>query len=592
MKVLSAVFSKEMVTLARRKRHFFSRGLLLGVLLATISLSWLSGLRRLYHSGFIDTSFMGRQLFLTFTITQLLAVAILMPALTAPVIAAEKDRNTLSLLLMSNLKRYNILLDKLLSRIVLIALLLLSGLPLFLALLAFGGITPMQILVSYTSIFATILFCSGIGLLFSTLLNRMHTAMIATYATIAGYFFAIIVLSETHNLPCDVEFLLPVSFSDAAYGESVSLLVLSTLVFLVSLRTCYCLLPKVTGHKRRHFLKRLSGWMNVFFERINFTGVTMMNEKDTLKGNAILWKEAHKHFFCSTTFLIRSCYALLMLSMIVLIVMREWQAATAVVTLVGAVLLAIIALLASSTAFTTEREKHSFEVLMSSPLTARDIVMAKFIGTLKLTIPVLACMTIWLAVAKGVGYHYFRRNDWELVGSGFSLLLVAVAHLPMIVVIGLCASAARKRTASAILQTFLVCLVWWTLPFVVVIVDDWLNISRRYGSIGGSIYWNAIIVIAAAVILPFLVRRRKFFVVVIAIFLVLIISSASFDWPVTGYRRYGRGIWGFLCISPVGAIFMLMEKHFRVLPCITLIPCWIGLLGILIHRLDKLIGRQ
>ncbi len=39
MRLLSAVFRKEMVTLARRKRHYFARALILGSLLTVIGVA-------------------------------------------------------------------------------------------------------------------------------------------------------------------------------------------------------------------------------------------------------------------------------------------------------------------------------------------------------------------------------------------------------------------------------------------------------------------------------------------------------------------------------------------------------------------------
>jgi ABC-type transport system involved in multi-copper enzyme maturation permease subunit len=254
-----------MVTLARRKRHFFSRGLFLSALLTTIWLAWRDAIHDASYTNFTDLSAAGNALFETFSITQLFAVIRLVPALTAPVIAAEKDRDTLGLLMMSNLSRHNILLDKLVSRILLTALLLVSALPVLFVLLSFGGITVRHILLAYLMIFSTIIFCCGVGLLASTLASNMRGALIGTYVGLAGYVVAVFLswylLSvawpySSHHMGEFFMNLLPTGYFVEDYGRSrpvfdvlnlILFPVISIAVFVVSIRRCKMLLPKVAG---------------------------------------------------------------------------------------------------------------------------------------------------------------------------------------------------------------------------------------------------------------------------------------------------------------------------------------------------------
>ena len=542
MKLFSPVFSKEMVTLARRKRHFLARAFLLGALLITIAVGWTVGTRRLRYSGFADLSSLGHSLFETFAWTQLWIVVLLMPALTAPVIAAEKDRDTLGLLLMSNLRRHNILLDKLLSRMVLVIFLLLSGLPLFLVLLAFGGITFGHISVAYMAIFATMFFCSGIGLLFSTLMNRMYSALTASYMAIAAYVFGLILLDTTSRRHLfDIDYFLPLNLNSSCMEETLFFLGLSLVVFAACLLISIVLLPRLTESRKRHWLKRLFHRLNSFFERINFTGITVLDDNRALKKNAILWKEANKSFFGSSTFIIRAGYTMIALSLITLAFIPNWEAATGVVAFFAMVILLMIAVIASATAFASERDRDSFEVMMASPLTARSIVMAKFAGVMKKTVPVLICAVIWFIAARMVIHYYGIGRNRRWLGEGLGLLLISTAQVPLIVVIGLYSGLRHRRTASAILQTVLICGFWSGLPMVTMFLSNAFGMYKSYSGIPYIYYWSL------------------------------------------------RDLWA---TTPVGSIMASMEGDSRAHLSAVLIPIWVLLLFILIKRFDRMVGRR
>ena len=101
MKLVSPVFGKEMVTLARRKRHFLARALLLGVLLAVVAVAWESGTQQTRYQGFMDTSAVDRQLFVAFTVTQLIAVAQAPMLAVLGLHASAKRRRSASAILQS-----------------------------------------------------------------------------------------------------------------------------------------------------------------------------------------------------------------------------------------------------------------------------------------------------------------------------------------------------------------------------------------------------------------------------------------------------------------------------------------------------------
>ena len=530
--LLSPVFWKEMITLSRRTRYFWARGLFLAILTIAVWIEWHNAMRYSIYSGFADLARAGHELFRAFTVTQLIIVMVLVPALTAPVIAAEKDGDTLGLLMMSNLKRGNILLDKLLSRMLLMTLLLVSVLPLFLVLLTFGGIQLSDIGNAYAALFSTILFCSGLGLLFSTTMRKLYSALIATYAAMVLYFLLFLYLAEEVSLfdADDFMWMMPVA---PAFEEDRGLqcLIFSAVVFIFLFAICRQLLPRMLTQSKRHIMKRVFDRLNAFFKRINFTGVVLMKESKPLEGNAMLWKEAHKNFFCSNIFILRTTYTLLIIN---LFTMAAWIATSEefvfIVAISQVIILGVTALVASSTAFSSEREKHSLEVLLSTPLTQKSIVTAKFLGVLRLLLPLIINIGLWLVVINIVGIVLGDYIEILAICARISAMLLA--YVPLMIVIGLFASLKRNRTVSAILQAFVTTAIWCFAPFLVFILDMF-----------------------DVVYLP-----------------------SDFEYFV-------------LSLAPISGVGCFIDEELSMMACLILIPVWILLFVMLSASFDRSVGR-
>jgi ABC-type transport system involved in multi-copper enzyme maturation permease subunit len=407
--------------------------------------------------------------------TQFFAVVVLVPALTAPVIAAERANDTLGLLMMTNLGSAHLLFDKLLSRIALMALLLLSGLPVMMVFLAFGGVTPWQIGMSYVTIFATMLFCCGAGLYVSTVSSRMTSALVGTYAVLIGYVGGIVLIGmfvgflwNSRDAVNALLSFLPISIifgadeSDFVFN-TITFLAISIFVFVISIIKCTILLPRIGASPTTSVLKRQFGRMNRFFRRINFTGVTVMRERIPLNGDAFVWKETQMRFCCSNIFLLRTSYILVGICMIVALPWGSDATGAMILSCIHLSILAIFTVIQSATAFTMEKEKHVLDILMSTSVTGRSVVLAKFLGVLKsvsvfLLVPPAMMMLNFIPALAGSNWHWFR---------GLMLLGAEIAgFLPIIIIIGFFFSLVCRRSATAIAATFFTVLAWIFVPLV------------------------------------------------------------------------------------------------------------------------------
>jgi ABC-type transport system involved in multi-copper enzyme maturation permease subunit len=601
-----------MVTLARHKRHYFTRCLFLAILLFVTWAGWVQIASQRTYGSFSDLAYLGHSLFTGFSVVQFLAVALLVPALTAPVIAAEKDRNTLNLLLMTNLRHSNILLDKLLSRLVMLGLLLLSTLPLFLALLTLGGITRIQIWLLYENLAAVILFCSGVGLLVSTFTRKLHTSLIATYGLLAGYLaglFALAAADIASEEFCGVLLPLSVPGWSTEYSFDVGLvtkfpiphfLVYSLAVFLVCFFLSIRLLPRLARQEKRPAIKRVLAWLDAFYRRINFTGVVLSDPAHATHRGSVVAQESAKSVFARDISLFRGFYLLFIPSLLVMLVMlasiRQMDDVLGIIVFGSLILCALLATVMGAVAFAGEREKHSFEILLSTPITARDLVMGKFYHVLRMMIPILANALIWWAASWLVVY--------DLKGGlpqTFGLILAAAAQIPLLVVVGLWASATRRRNSTALLQAFLLTAgTTLTSLFVWFLFDEMFHLSRDTECVIQMAICGTVAVLAMIRGGVWLLRASREHVRFLAVLwrLVLFVVSVGV-WCILMF--WGVGKWDvehtcqFICqnLTPISlGTAMFDYRRFSWVASALTVGAWIWLLRILIRRFDRMVGRQ
>jgi ABC-type transport system involved in multi-copper enzyme maturation permease subunit len=141
-----------------------------------------------------------REIFLFLSVLQLAMICLFTPGLTAGVISGERERQTLSILLTTNLTATKLILGKWLSSLSFMIYLVFASLPLYGIVFLFGGIAPMQMIEVFGLYLVTMLGLGSVGVLFSTIFKRTGVSIVFTYAALFGYtagtFFFSIMLRE------------------------------------------------------------------------------------------------------------------------------------------------------------------------------------------------------------------------------------------------------------------------------------------------------------------------------------------------------------------------------------------------------------
>jgi ABC-type transport system involved in multi-copper enzyme maturation permease subunit len=117
----------------------------------------------------------------TFVSQQMLLLALLTPAFVAGAITDEKRSGTLQYLLTAGVATRPIILGKLLGRVSQVALVALAGLPLFALLAGFGGLEPITLLFVAAVLVLPLFAIASATLLASVLCRQTRDAVLALY---------------------------------------------------------------------------------------------------------------------------------------------------------------------------------------------------------------------------------------------------------------------------------------------------------------------------------------------------------------------------------------------------------------------------
>jgi ABC-type transport system involved in multi-copper enzyme maturation permease subunit len=180
----------DLVRTARRNRYYVIRVLYALALLGL--LCWL------YFVSAADRDFadtvrpeeaadFANRFFYLFISAQFLIVTVVTPAYVAGAIAEEKERRTLEFLLATDLQDREIVLSKLAARLFNLMLLVLTGLPVLAALQFLGGIDPLLVIAGFAATLLTVASLAGLSMLASVVCRRARDAIVLTYLLAAAY---------------------------------------------------------------------------------------------------------------------------------------------------------------------------------------------------------------------------------------------------------------------------------------------------------------------------------------------------------------------------------------------------------------------
>jgi ABC-type transport system involved in multi-copper enzyme maturation permease subunit len=191
--LLGPVLHCELLRCGRRDRYVLFRCLYATLLLGVLGwayLSWFadrgaSARDLLWGEGVLAPTdlpkFAGR-FFTAFLTAQLVVVLLLTPVYVAGAVAEERERRTLEFLLATDLSPGEIVVSKLSARLLNLALLLLTGLPVLALTQLWGGVDPLRVAGGFAAVGLTMLSVGGLSMFNSATARQPLDAVLYTYA--------------------------------------------------------------------------------------------------------------------------------------------------------------------------------------------------------------------------------------------------------------------------------------------------------------------------------------------------------------------------------------------------------------------------
>jgi ABC-2 type transport system permease protein len=135
---------------------------------------------------------LGKSIFGTVVIIELLLIGFIGPGLTSGAITGEREHRTLDLLKTTLLTPRELVLGKLSASVIYLFLLIFTVLPIQSIAFILGGVGLAEIVISSIFLIVTAVFFSTLGIFFSSFLKRTLAATVSSYGSILLSVFAII----------------------------------------------------------------------------------------------------------------------------------------------------------------------------------------------------------------------------------------------------------------------------------------------------------------------------------------------------------------------------------------------------------------
>jgi ABC-type transport system involved in multi-copper enzyme maturation permease subunit len=480
------IFDKELRVSSRRRRNYLVRFAYVALLTLFVGLVWAETVQ---YNGSVAyqvsrMSEAGRIIISTIVWFQFCAVQLLAIIMLSTAISDEIYHRTLGVLMTTPINSFQIVMGKLLSKLLQLVLLLALSLSLLTIVRVFGGVPWDYIFSSLCLTLTTVLLVGSLTLFFSIFTRRAYVVIIFVLLTL-GFLFAFVPMmmalllhrtlpeKELFTLifypnPYCVLFLqtmimnsprlpggLPVIswplHAGILLGASAVLLTLSTvLVRRVALR-------QITGvsegaPRRRRFRQRATAGSE---------SVGSSRRLRPVKGCPLLWKERsaplrRRHKVGIVLMVLLAAFTYILVTREGELEHNDVQITYVLVYLTLGMLYTIVL---PATCITSEKESRAWPLLLTTTLTDYQIIRGKFLGMLR------RCLPTWFFLA---GHLIF----FCLSGFLHAVIVLQMSILVAWIMVFFCASgiyfsARVKHTITAVILNFTLGLVLWALiPFL------------------------------------------------------------------------------------------------------------------------------
>ncbi len=580
------IFGKELRVSSRRRRNYITRFVYLVFLTGFLIVIWgdavnVAGSSRTYITSRLAQA--GKQIIVTLIWFQFYATQFVAVVMLSSAISDEIYHRTLGVLMTTPITSFQIVIGKLSSKLLQLILLLAVSLPVLAIVRIFGGVPWNYIVSSLCMTLTTLIFVGSLSLFFSIFSRKAYVVIILTLVTL-GLFF---------GLPL----LLIINTSWLTLLRSIPTIILCHMnpYVMLDISTSLMLDPRQVGPVRFFWplhcgimltasafilfycirmvrkiaLVRTSGRVNLLerlrrFWVLKFSGKKAASRLQTqirpVKGPPVVWKELKSRISSRERLIVKIIIGL-QVAMIVAMYLFPYVADTLgleethvfyIWMFMGLGTLSVIVL--PSMCITSEKECHSWPLLLTTTLNDWQIIFGKFIGVLRRS------LFIWLLLFVYVALFWIFRYIGSL--ALIQIIFIISGTISFLCGTGFYFSSRLKHTSQAVIANIMLAAsVWGFVPLLLGLFREVIR-GNYFGKMiyrpisnFGEFYWSLVPFVQAKVVMASTFTRSywssyrwpdynrdsmesTYFIFIVMLFHILV--GLLFAWR--GTRRFRRNI--------------------------------------------------
>lgn len=407
-----------------------------------------------------DSGVQTRKLVDLFFIGQFVLSSMMAPSFAAGSITGEKERKTYELLLASPLRPAAIVMGKLVASLTHLAILIFSSLPIVMLCLPLGGVHASEVAAAFLGLIVSVITFGMISVACSAYFQRTSAALVVSYLLILP--LALIGAIAWMSLADAGEFRLILILTVLPAGA----LALTTALFFMT--SALLLHPPDVGSEGKEVIdleQEAQQAVGLVIQSDQFPDMLFAPPKrdDLLEDNAnpVYEKEVRSEIFSQGTLMLRLVIQVSMLLAIPFMAgclyiwprYAPWYISYVVVfnMLVGPVF--------SATSVTSERERETLDLLLTTVISPWSILWGKLIAGLRVS-SVLTLFLVWPVVLACAMVKDYWSNLLP-IAAYMSIILLTCLTTAML---ALFCSVLFKKSSSSMMTTYLLIVLLFCAP--------------------------------------------------------------------------------------------------------------------------------
>ena len=458
------VLQRELLVNLRMSRAFVLLFLYQALLGTVVYFAWPRNVERLDLSGDQQHQKQGRQLADLFFFGQYVLASMMAPSFAAGAITGEKERKTYEMLLASPLRPAAIVLGKLVASLSHLAVLIFASLPIIMLCLPLGGVSLYEVLAAYLGLIVSVVTFGMISVACSSYFKRTAASLVVSYLLILPLAMTGVLL--WYSMSSQGEFRL------VADGFRSAGVIGGAICIALFLNTSARLLhPPDVGSEGKDVVdleQEAQQAVGLVIQRDQFPDKLFAPPKrDDLMddgANPVYDKEVRSEIFSQGTLMLRLVIQVSMVLAIPLMAFCLYIMPKYAAWYINYVVMfnLLVGPVFSAGSVTSERERETLDLLLTTTITPWQILWGKLIAGLRVS-SVLTLFLVWpVALACIMVAAY-----WTNMGAVVAYLGIVLTSCLTTAVIALFCSVFFQKTSTSLMTTYFVIVILFFAPIAI-----------------------------------------------------------------------------------------------------------------------------